>query len=181
MFSSFDDLNSSGQTPGTPEIASNSCASNFSPSRKIRRRANADECSSSNSEDSTSKLPSLDAYDMLQEAQKRRYCSKAGALAVTLIPVCAFSGSRAGETGYWQVAGYVCEFLAVRDLRFKFEQDQLMRPDSVFDPCPENKRVWCCVSFLPYYLLSETLALNSMLTSQSYGTGRWCLPGEAEY
>lgn len=110
LFDSFDGSYFSDRIPDGSEIALNSCASNFSPSRKARKRENADECSSPNSEDSTPKLPSLDSFDLLQEAQKRRWCSKTGLTGVDFFTlVCAYSGSRADEDTYWHVSGYLCE------------------------------------------------------------------------
>ena len=107
-FNSFDESDSSGRIPDGPETATNICAS---PLRKTRKRENADACSSPESEDSDPKLPSLDAFDLLQEAQKRRWCSKTGISVADFVLVCAYSGWEADEDTYWHVSGYLCEFL----------------------------------------------------------------------
>lgn len=94
------------------EIALNNCASIFSPSRKIRKRENGERCSASGSDDSNPRLPSLDAGDLAQEAQKRKWCSHTGMSVTEFYLVCAYSGQRVDESYFLHVAGYLREFSA---------------------------------------------------------------------
>ena len=100
VFDNYDELNSFGQISGNAEIASNSCVSNFSSSRKFRKRANANECSSFDFRISTPKLFLFDIDDLLQKAQTRRFCSTAEIVETEFTLMCAYAEWQADENTF---------------------------------------------------------------------------------